>query len=290
MSEAVTFALFSLLFAGLLDVVFKRYSSKTRSRGMVICGIGVVWLVLQIGFLKLNGVPLSLRGIDIGYGLAAGVMVTLSNIFLMESLTHLQVSLGSTIYRLNTIGVVILSALFLGESLATLKIAGIAVGLVGIFLLYRSDAKMNRAVDGLAVANVFFWVAISASLLRACYGVTTKAGLENGANATTLLLIAAVCWIIGGFAYAALREKRVRITVQKLGYSVIAGILVFLNVNCLIAAMARGEVSIVASIANLSFVIALLISVALKWERLNMSKISAVTCAAGSIFLLAQAA
>lgn len=257
---------------------------------MVICGIGFVWLVLQITYLNISGVAFSLKGIDIGYGLAAGIMVTLSNILLMESLTHLQVSLGSTIYRLNTIGVVILSALVLGESLALLKIAGIGAGILGIFILYRSDVKTNRNNGSLAVANVFLWIAIIASILRACYGVTTKAGLEQGADATILLLIAAVCWIIGGFAYAALREKRVRITRQKIGYSLLAGILVFLSVNCLIEAMSRDEVSIVAPIANLSFVIALLISVILKWERLTLSKVSAVACAVASIFLLAQAA
>ena len=45
----------------------------------------------------------------VGYGLIAGPVLALANILLIESLAHLDVSLGSTIYSLNTIGFVVLS-------------------------------------------------------------------------------------------------------------------------------------------------------------------------------------
>lgn len=47
MLTGVGYALLSLVFAGLNDVVFKRYSQKDRSRGMYIFGVGVVWTALQ---------------------------------------------------------------------------------------------------------------------------------------------------------------------------------------------------------------------------------------------------
>ena len=47
MNSAVTFALLSLCFAGLNGVVFKRFSAKVRSRGALVFGIGLVWLLLQ---------------------------------------------------------------------------------------------------------------------------------------------------------------------------------------------------------------------------------------------------
>jgi uncharacterized membrane protein len=136
--------------------------------------------------------------------------------------------------------------------------------------------------------NLFFWVAVSASVLRAGYGVTFKAGLSQGGHPPTMMLIAAACWIIGGFCYAWLRERRIRITRKKLGYSALSGVLVFFIVNSLTLALERGQASIVVPIANLSFIVALAISVVMKMERFTMSKTIATACAAASIFLLAQ--
>ena len=62
--------------------------------------------------------------------------------------------------------------------------------------------------------------------------------------------------------------------------------LVYLIVNFLIAAVARGQASVVIPIENLSFVSALLISVLLGMERLTARKLIAVGCAIASIGLL----
>ena len=108
MSAAIGFALVSLLFAGINDVVFKRYSRRRRSRGMFVLGIGIVWAILQLSAFRIQGQHLDVGTPTLAFGVAAGLMVTLSNLLLLESLAHLDVSLGSTIYRLNTVGVVIL--------------------------------------------------------------------------------------------------------------------------------------------------------------------------------------
>ncbi|MCU7936763.1 MAG: hypothetical protein KZQ99_18140 [Candidatus Thiodiazotropha sp. (ex Dulcina madagascariensis)] len=65
------------------------------------------------------------------------------------------------------------------------------------------------------------------------------------------------------------------------------GLLVYLIVNFLIAAVVRGEASVVIPIANLSFIAALFISVVLGMERLSVKKLIAMLCAIGSIWLLA---
>lgn len=285
MSTAIGFALLSLLFAGVNDFVFKRYSRKERSRGMFVLGIGVVWGLLQLLVLEMRGEQFALDSSSLGFGVAAGVMVTLSNLLLLECLTHLNVSLGSTIYRLNTVGVVILSYLFLGESMSVVKLIGIGFGVVAVLYLYRD----HPARAGLHALGLFFWVAVCAALLRAGFGVTFKAGLSEGAHAPTMMLIAALSWIVGGLCYALVRERRVRITRKKLGYSVLSGLLVFAIVNSLILALERGQASVVVPIANLGFVVALAMSVAVGMEQFTMRKIVATICAAVSIFLLAQA-
>jgi len=284
LSAAIGFALVSLLFAGVNDVVFKRYSRRERSRGMFVLGIGIVWGILQLLALVMQGQQLDVATPTLAFGIAAGVMVTLSNLLLLESLTHLDVSLGSTIYRLNTVGVVILSFIFLGEPLNPVKLLGIGFGVIAVLYLYR-DRPAHVEIHAL---GLFFWVAVSASVLRAAFGVTFKAGLSQGAHAPTMMLIAAVSWILGGFCYAWLRERRVRITRKKLGYSALSGVLVFVIVNSLTLALERGQASIVVPIANLSFIVALALSVSLKMERFTMRKAIATVCAAVSIYLLAR--
>lgn len=284
MSPAIGFALLSLATAGCLDVTFKGFSRKARSRGMFVFGCGIVWSALQLGLFAVQGVEPSFDAAALGYGITGGILVAVANIFLIESLTHLDVSLGSTIYRLNTIGVVILSFVLLGESLGVLKSAGVLCGILAVLALY--DRKQpNRSIKPV---QVFFWLAVAASLLRALFGVVAKAGIEAGADASTMLLIYALSWVLCGLVYAYFRERPVRVTWKKAAYGLLSGTLLCVVANALIRAMEHGDVSVVAPIANLSFVVALTISASLGLERLNVRKGMAIVGAGLSIFLLAQ--
>jgi drug/metabolite transporter (DMT)-like permease len=162
MKAGITFALMSLVIAGLNDVVFKRYSLKDRSRGMYIFGIGVIWTLLQAGHTVMSDTPLQWSPATIAFGLAAGILLTLSNILLLESFTHIAVSFGSTIYRLNTIGVVLLSTSILGENLPLFKIVGILLGLAAVSLLYHRDTGHTHDRTFILFAGL----AVIASLLQ----------------------------------------------------------------------------------------------------------------------------
>ena len=284
MNQAIGYALLSLAAAGCLDVTFKGFSRKSRSRGMFVFGCGVVWSALQLGFFVVQGVEPSFDSATLAYGIAGGILVAVANIFLIESLTHLDVSLGSTIYRLNTIGVVILSFVLLDESLGILKSAGVLCGVLSILALY--DREQPRPSIG--PVQVFFWLAVSASLLRALFGIVAKAGIEADADAPTMLLVYALCWVFCGLIYAYLREKRIRMTWKKAVYGLLSGALLCVVANALILALDRGEVSVIAPIANLSFIVALVISATIGLERMTARKGFAIGGAGVSISLLAQ--
>ena len=286
MTYAIVFALLSLAAAGCLDVTFRRFSLKERSRGMYVFGCGFVWLVLQLTYFTITDAQIRLDEGTIFYGLLTGALLVLANILLIESLTGLDVSLGSMIYRLNTIGVVAISFVLLSEDVGFIKVLGIGIGVAAVLILYK------RADDGdtVPIPILFFVMAVAASAFRAIYGVVSKVALEQGAAAEGLLVIAAISWIVGGFAYAAFREKRVRITGKKAAYAVVSGTLAFAVVNALIEALKNGEASVVVPIANLSFAVAMLLSVFLGMEQLSSRKYIAIGCAALSVFLMAQTA
>ena len=289
MSNAIVFALLSLFSAGLLDVVYKRYSRKDRSRGAYIFGIGVVWFVLQAVTLTVSGESLVVDTPSIRYGLFAGLCLTFSNLLLLESLTHINISLGSTVYRLNTIGVVVMAFLFLGEDLGALKLLGVGLGIVAVGLLYKTDSKIVTTEKSNHFLP-FFFIAVAASLFRAGYGVITRGGILSQADPQTILLICALCWVVGGALYARLREGRFRLTRKKAGYALVSGLLVFLVVAFLMLAVKYGEASIVIPIANMSFVMAMIISVVLKYETFNFRKGAAMIVACLAIAALTVAA
>lgn len=282
---ALTFAILSLIFSGFNEIVFKRYSAGQRSRGMMISGVGVVWSLLLLADTTILGDGISFTTETWWYGLIAGIVVAFANIFLLESLRHMEVSLGSTIYRLNTILVVILSIVFLGESLSVMKSAGVFCGVVAVLLLYRhqhSTGKIESLRLGLTLV-------ISGALLRAVYGVVTKAGLSQGVDADALMLLSALSWIVSGVIYAYFIEHRYAITRKKIIYSLLSGCLVYGIVKSLLTALSYGEASVVITIANLSFLMALLVALVLKMERLSGRKVTAMGFAVGAIILLTQA-
>lgn len=284
MSPAIGYALLSLAAAGCLDVTFKGYSRKSRSRGMYVFGCGVTWAALQFCWFQFRSIEPAFDMTTVGYGLAGGSVLALANILLIESLTHLNVSLGSTIYRLNTIGVVILSFLLLNEPMGLLKTAGVLFGILAVWTLYDRNPEQGSVHP----LRIFLWISILASLFRAVFGIISKAGLQAGADADAMLIIYALSWVVGGLIYACLREMPFRLTGKKVAYGVLSGVLLSVVVNALVLALTLGEVSVVAPIANLSFMVALLISVVVGMEELNRRKGVAVAGAFISIVLLAQ--
>jgi len=285
LSPAIIFALLSLVIGGLNEVVFKRYSARERSRGMMICGVGVVWAVLLITDVTIRGDVIVFNSASWSFGLVAGILVAIANILLLESLRHMEVSLGSTIYRLNTIAVVFLSVIFLGESLSLIKLAGVGCGIIAVLLLYRqqhSTGLHQTLKTGLIIVT-------AGALLRAVYGVVTKAGLSEGADADTLMLISALCWIVSGLLYAVVIEHRYSITRAKLIYSLVSGLLVYGIVKTLVKALSLGEASVVITIANMSFLMALLVALLLKMEALSAKKLIAMIFAISAITLLSYA-
>jgi drug/metabolite transporter (DMT)-like permease len=282
---AVAFALSSFLFAGLNDVVFKRYSLGGRSRGMLVMGIGVVWTGLNLLLLQARGDTLRFDAATVAFGAAAGTLLVASNVLLLESLVRVDLSLGSTIYRLNTVAVAVLAFVFLDERIGGAKAVGIAVGVTAVLVLSRRPGR--RAAGGeetLVLAAV-----ILASLLRAAYGVVTRGAMLAQVPVVPLLLIVSTSWILGGALYALARERRLSMTREKAAYAAVSGTFVFLVVYFLTRAVEHGEASVVIPIANMSFVVALAVSIASGMERLTIRKTVAVGLAAGAIVLLAGA-
>ncbi len=277
---ALVLALSCLLVAGVLDIALKRYSSGARSAGVLIFGVGVVWMILHVASMWLRDVDFVFDQPTLIYGAVAAVCVTASNILLIESMARLPVSLASTVYRLNTVPLVLLAVLFLAEDLGWLEVAGVVMAIVAVLVLHQSSGE--RAGASLAI-----WLVITACVVRACYGFVTKLGLQQLAHADTMILLAAVGWCIGGPLYALGREQEVRWSGgDVVAYCVVIGVLVFGVVSLITHALIHGDASIVVPISNMGFVAALGIAFLTGMEPLTRRKVIGTACAVSAIVLL----
>ena len=274
-----------MLFAGVLDVIYARYSRKRPVTGYYLFVIGLVMIVGQAALLALVDVPIVFSQKAAAWGIFAGAIVMVANAMLVESLGRINVSLGSTIYRLNTIGVVIFAVVFLHEALTAPKLGGIALGIVAVVLLYQHGGRSGH--ERLLLASVS--LAIGASLLRATFGIMSKVGLTDGTDAFLFMLYIAIGWTLAAMAYGVIRRQPKGALRNVIPYAVGSGALICLVVSFLLLGLRTGEASVVIPIANMSFVVALLTSAAFRMERFTGRKLVAVATAAVAIALLTTA-
>ena len=285
MSAGAGFALLSLLCAGVLDVVFGRYSGRRQLTGAYLVGIGLIVVLGQTVVLAIARVPLAWDTSAALWGTLAGAVLMCANALLIESLAGINVSLGSTIYRLNTIAVVAFAVAYLDEPLTAPKLAGVLLGVLAVVLLYH---RGGRGGDN-RLLRFSVWLVIVAALLRAAFGVLAKIGVSGGTDPFLLMIYIGVGWTVAAILYGTLRRKRVAANTGVLRYAAMSGTLVCLVASFLLLGLRVGEASVVIPIANMSFVAALLISAASGMERLTMQKILAVASAALAIVLLTGA-
>lgn len=285
MSLAVTYALGSLSAAAALDIVFRRFSVQASARGTYVMLAGLVWLGLQLVAITAAGVGLGGLGDVVAVGALAGVLIALANLLLVESLAEVDVSLASTVYRLNTVAVVALAILVIGEPLTWEKALGVGLAVVAVAVLYRPRPLQT----GAASFRFYFLLAVAASLLRAVWGIVLKIASLDAVEPQLIMLMSAVGFIAVGAVYAIAWEGRIALARSTLAYSVATGGLIFLVANFLMLAVGVGEASVVVPIANMSFVGSLVLSTALGMEPLTGRKIIAISLAAVAILVLALA-
>lgn len=140
MGDGVTYALGALLCAALNDISFKRASSAKVSIGWFACFVGLTWGAAQVAWVALHRPRALVEWSEptARYAPWVGLLLASANLLLIASLDGIPASAGSTVYRLNSVGVVLGSWLVLGESLTLLKLSGVTAGVVAVLLMYSA--------------------------------------------------------------------------------------------------------------------------------------------------------
>jgi len=282
----IIFAILSLSFAGVNDLVFKKYGQERRPVGLFLACVGVIWTVFFL-FLGVARQTLHLDSATLVIGSIAGLFSALANILLIEAMKRTGASVASTIYRLNLVFVGLLAFLFLHEAMTFWKIAGLATAVLAV-VFFSLPSKEHDSRHKLA--GKFILVLLVASFMRACMGISYKVASSLGASDELFLAINGVWWSLAGLAYYAIREKDAPMTVTVARYALLSGLLICGIVLFLKLAVNHADASVAVTISQFSFLVTAPLSVVLMKERFTVHKTTGLTLAAVCItfFYLAR--
>jgi len=283
---SIIFAVSSMFSAGLNDLLFKRYVLKDRSKGIYIALIGLVWSCFYLVLGTLTG-GMHFDSDTLLYGFISGGVLLAANILLLEGFKGVDASVGSTIYRLNFMVVIVLAPIFLAEHLTLWKVVGLMFAIASVFLMSWSQGP-NQGTKSQTVL-LFIILVIMASIFRGLMGFFYKVGAMHGVDYNSFLLINALFWLIGGPIYSFITEKNLAINKSIILYGIASGLLCVGIASFLLLSVKYGEAIVAVPIAQLSFVVTMVLSVVLLKERVTPYKTLGIICAAGAIVSLALA-
>jgi len=278
----IVFSLCSLFFAGINDLIFKRYGRKPRSVGALVALIGMVWTIFFLGMGFVKG-GLSFTPLTWLVGGGAGAASAIANILLIEAMKKTGAGLAATVYRLNLVFVVVLAFLFLHESFNGWKLAGLGVAVAAIVLMFKS----HHEAPGQFPAVKYLFLLVLASFLRAGMGIGYKIASLCHIQDESFLVLNGLAWMIFGSVYMGKKDLVGVVHTGIIAYAVLSGLMVCGIVLFMKLAVNYGDASVAITISQFSFLITFPMSVILFHEHCSLKKIVAVLLAVVCIILLA---
>lgn len=279
---AVIFALCCLGCSAVNDFIFKLFADRPMSRGIFFSIIGMILTVSMIPVLNCQSISNNLQNVLLWGGLASFFSIV-GNVLLIEAMGKLSAGICSTIYRLNLIFVVPGAMFFFGEKLAPLQLCGVLAAILAIVLFSFSTLQGERKSS---LAGMI--IILSASLLRAGMGLAYKKAFMCGVDESAIVFINGLFWVFGGIIYAALKDNKLSFPDKATwGFGALSGLFVSGIVFFMAKALQAGAAGVVLSIAQMSFLGTLLLSVIFLKEKLEKFKIAGVICGVAAILLLA---
>jgi len=283
------FALLSMLFAGINDLLFKKYGDDPNcSVGFFLIIIGIVWAaVFAVRAYYVH--PAHISSTSIVIGIISGVCSITSNILLIESMKKTGASFGALVYRLNLVFVAVMAYVFLDESFTGFKIAGITSAAAAI-IMYSLSGMKERTHD--AAARIPFQcilLLLFASFLRACMGISYKIAGNAGVDNNVFLAVNGAVWIIGGFIYLMFNERNKTTGFRTIQLGAVSGVLVIGIVLCMKLAVDLGEASIAVTVTQLSFLVTAFLAALWCGEKLTPFKIAGILLALCGVLFFAAA-
>jgi len=214
------------------------------------------------------------------WGAAAGLFVFASLYNFSISLRHGAVSVNAPIYRLNFTLTVALAVVILGEPLGALKIAGLLLALVAVWLLLGGTAPIG-------VSRASLIRVLAATVMLGVANFCYKLGVVHGATPATMVVSQASVFFPLATLFGYLNERKFNPPAKTWPYAAGAALLLGIAFMLLATSLVHGQASVLVPVAQMGFVITAAAGILVLGEPTSMRRIAGLAAAAAALVCLA---
>jgi len=281
MSESIAYALGALLLYGVADFVYKRGAAAGAPPHQFL--MVQTWFFTSLAFVYGLASGTLAFGAGAWWGAAAGVLVVVGYYNFAWSLRHGSVSTNATIFRLSFAVTAALAVLLLGEPVTALKLGGLALALVAVWLLLAAPDPAKRPESRASLLRVLL-----ATLAVGVASFTYKLGLLAGAVPIALVAAQGAVAVTLSTAFAARLDRGVRPSRAALRHAPVAAVLLVTAFIFLAKGLQRGEASVIVPIAQMGFVVTAVLGFLLLREPFTLRKGAGLVAAVAALLSLAR--
>lgn len=267
-----------MVLIGIYDFVYSRAVRKGVSTGTITCSQACFFVPTVTLWAYLEGTyiwsPFVLLGPLAALCLFFGIWAFMRSVSLGEA------SVSTPIYRISFVITALMAILFIGEQMTIRKGIGFLLAAASIFFLSEFSFGAKAIPRDRTVSILWALVAMtSVGLLNFIY----KLGVSSGVAPAMFLHSQGVCFIMVVFIYARLTQGGPRFSRQGWAHGLVAGFCLSMGLIALLAALKRGEASVVVPIGQLSFVVSTLMVTLWMGERFTKRKVAGLLLAVTTI-------
>ncbi len=280
MTPGIGFALGAMICFGAGDLIYKRAAALgIESRQFIMLQSWALCPAVTLYAWATGNLLVTPAAV---WGSLAGVFALVAFYNFARSLQDGAISTNAPIFRLNFMLTAALAIVLLGEAVTIAKLAALALALVAVWLLLAEPGAAQKRPTWTSLTRV-----LVATAALGFANFFYKIGLMEGVLPETML--AAQAWAFSSMAtlFSWLREGRFRITPGAWRYSTPAAVALAGGFLLLLHGLAIGPASVLAPVAQLSFVFTALAGAMLFRESLNVRKRIGLLVAAAALGLFA---
>ena len=274
----ILLALLSMLLIGIYDFIYSKAVRKGVSAGTMTCSQACFFIPTVTLWAYLEGsyiwTPLAFLGPFAALFLFFGIWAFMRSVSLGEA------SVSTPIYRISFVITALVAILFLGEQMTIRKGIGFLLAAASIFFLseFRFNAKAGRQDRTISI----LW-ALAAMISVGLLNIIYKLAMSGGVAPAMFLHSQGLCFITIAFIFARLTQGGPRFSRRGWAHGLGAGASLAVGLIALLAALKKGEASVVTPIGQLSFVVSALMATFWMGERFTKRKVAGLLLAVATI-------
>lgn len=263
---AVLFAFGSAFFAGITVILAKIGIENTDSNVATAIRTAVILVFSWLIVFFTKGYASEITQKSLIFLILSGLSTGLSWIFYFKALQTGDVNKVAPVDKSSLVLSIILSFVFLGETVSVYKVTGVILISAGTYMMIAKREGVEEAKG-----KIWLLYAVLSVIFASLTTILAKAGIEgvesNFGTAVRVTVILVMAWLL---VFITGKQNEVRdISRKTLTFLVLSGISTGLSWLCYFRALQSGDVSVVAPIDKLSIVVTIIFSYAVFKEKLS---------------------